>query len=435
MLEDMEYEIAHSAEKQQQIIQDMLDKVVGNYQDAFDKINGIIGNTGWVGSEDFDKNQSDLGSQQGAQNQKDDAIQNPTVKPPSGSAGGTVTDKIPGDEDFNHKVEGDIMQKPNTDNRPVAELKATPTSVTLEEGKSTSISTTIRPNDAKNKTLAWKSSNESVATVSGGTIRAVKAGSCQVTVSTTDGSGLSVSIGVTVNKKPEPPKPSKPSTGGGNGVPEVGDKVTFVSGSYYYDSEGKRPAGSKYRGKTVYITKINNKSWAKKKYHISTGTKLGSGDLGWLDKSQLKGYKNGTNPLGVRKAQLAWTNENRKREIIYRKSDGAILTDLNKGDVVYKNSISENLMRWGKYNPDRMMEDIDTGFINPSEVLGGRMDIPVRVEDFGHIEINPHYDSLLTVNGNVDKDALPDLKTILKESYKYTTQQMSIELRKTGLRR
>ena len=40
---------------------------------------------------------------------------------------------------------------------------------------------------------------------------------------------------------------------------------------------------------------------------------------------------------------------------------------------------------------------------------------------------------LLTVEGNVDKDALPGLEDILKRSYEYTSKQMVKELRKGGM--
>ena len=50
------------------------------------------------------------------------------------------------------------------------------------------------------------------------------------------------------------------------------------------------------------------------------------------------------------------------------------------------------------------------------------------------ITITNHYDSLLTVNGDVSKDTLPELQTILKESYKYTTQQLSKEFSLLGHR-
>ena len=49
-------------------------------------------------------------------------------------------------------------------------------------------------------------------------------------------------------------------------------------------------------------------------------------------------------------------------------------------------------------------------------------------------EVNVHYDSLLTVNGNVDKDALPGLRDLLQQSYEYTSQKMYKDLSKLGFR-
>ena len=94
--------------------------------------------------------------------------------------------------------------------------------------------------------------------------------------------------------KPAPaPTPPKQNTSGGDGVPRVGDAVTYTSGNYYYSSSGVSPLGNMHRGGRVYITKINNASWATKPYHISTGSTLGNGDLGWVSLSQLVGYKTG----------------------------------------------------------------------------------------------------------------------------------------------
>ena len=192
-----------------------------------------------------------MSSQTGAQNQASNASQSQQTanSKPSSSASGTDTSGIKDNASENNKITENIMKPENTTNRPVAELKVSKSSVSIEEGKSTSVTTKIRPNDAANKTLTWKSSNDSVATVSNGTISGKKPGSCQVTVSTTDGSGLSQIIGVTVTKKPDPPKPAPAPTvtSGGDGIPRVGDVVTF-NGKYYYDSWGKRPAGSLYSG-------------------------------------------------------------------------------------------------------------------------------------------------------------------------------------------
>ena len=43
-----------------------------------------------------------------------------------------------------------------------------------------------------------------------------------------------------------------------------------------------------------------------------------------------------------------------------------------------------------------------------------------------------HYDALLRVDGNVDRDALPGLQEILEKSYRYTTQKQYGDLKKIG---
>lgn len=115
----------------------------------------------------------------------------------------------------------------------------------------------------------------------------------------------------------------------GDGKAKVGDKVTFNSGKYYASSAGTGATGSKNRGKSVYITRI--KKGAKKPYHISTGKKLGSGDLGWVNLNQLKGYAKGT--TSVPHDQIAWTQEGNKPETIVR-ADGAVLTPLKRKDMI-----------------------------------------------------------------------------------------------------
>lgn len=144
-------------------------------------------------------------------------------------------------------------------------------------------------------------------------------------------------------KPPSNPTPTptpKPETSGGDGNPQIGDKVTFMSGTYYYSSDGRTPTGYQNRGQEVYITGINHADWATKQYHLSTGSKMGDGDLGWVSLDQIKGYKNGTK--SVNKPGMYWTNEG-ESEVIIRKSDGALLTPLDLGDKVLKHTASENL--------------------------------------------------------------------------------------------
>lgn len=146
-------------------------------------------------------------------------------------------------------------------------------------------------------------------------------------------------------KKNPTVKTTTQKSSGGDGKPKVGDKVKFVSGQYYYDSEGKKPLGSYKQGGYVYITKINSSSWATHPYHISTGNKLGDGDLGWLKLSQISGYATGKKKLFG--DELAWTQENGK-EFIVRPSDGAILTPIAKGDSVLTSAASRNI--WNMAN-------------------------------------------------------------------------------------
>lgn len=145
----------------------------------------------------------------------------------------------------------------------------------------------------------------------------------------------------------------KKSTSGGDGKAKVGDKVKFVSGQYYYDSQGKKPLGSKYQGKQVYITSINTEKWATHPYHISTGNKIGKGDLGWLKLNQLSGYLTGKKKIS--KDEFAWTQE-RGMEYIIRPSDGAILTPLAKRDSVLNATASSNI--WNMANsPTEFIRD------------------------------------------------------------------------------
>lgn len=73
------------------------------------------------------------------------------------------------------------------------------TSATLKLGETTSVTltATVAPADADDKSVSWTSSNTSVATVSGGVVTAVSAGSAEIIVTTADG-GYTATCNVTV---------------------------------------------------------------------------------------------------------------------------------------------------------------------------------------------------------------------------------------------
>ena len=439
ILKNTEYEIIHNSEKQQSVIQSMLQNVVNMYSSAYGKINEIIHNTGWVGSTDFNSNQSSLGTQEGAGNQVSNATQHQSNVGSTSTAQGTVTSPINNNDSFNQKFEQEIYKDPNTKNRPVAELKLSAKSITLEEGKSTSVSVQIRPTDAKNKKLTWKTSNKSVATVSNGTIKAVRPGSCQITASTTDGSGISASVGVTVTKKPDPPKPAPvqqtSNNNGGDGVPRVGDAVTFTSGRYYYDSEGVNPSGNQMLGQTVYITKINNASWATKPYHISRGSSLGNSDLGWVTLDQLRGYNSGARKLPKDELALFDEDKNGKSdpgsEVIITKH--GTLKQFSAGDTIFNNEQVRKL--WEATRGDGI-PFVPQGFTRPENIFDKLLQ-NVNLPDIkeGDNNVNVHFDSLLTIEGGtITKNAIPDIEGAIKKSIPMIAKGVSNHMYKDAVR-
>ena len=81
------------------------------------------------------------------------------------------------------------------------------TTLSIEEGSSYTLTATIIPLDATNKTLKWSSDNEAVATVLDGKITAKSAGTATITVTTNDGNYTANCI-VTVTEKIEEPSSS-----------------------------------------------------------------------------------------------------------------------------------------------------------------------------------------------------------------------------------
>ena len=413
-LEDTLNEVKYNADKQEAVISEMLNHVVQNYQTAYDKINSIIANTGFTPSGDFQQSIGNLGTSQGAQNQVDDSN---TIAPeytPDDFAGGINTGPIQSESDQanNDRIEAEIEKEPNITNRPVAQITLKPTSISLQEGKSSKISVSIRPTDAANKSVQWSSSNTSVATVSSGTVKAVKPGSAKITCTALDGSGVSASCSVTVTAKPKPaPKPSA-SSSGGDGVIRVGDRVKYVKGKYYYSSDGLRPTGSQMLGQWVYVGKINNRSWANKPYALYRDKKF-TRPLGWVSKSQLSGYVTGTRKI-TSDLEFASINE-AGNELVIRRG-GRDYTTLQYGDGVVPANLTNNIFTLAQHT-NEIMDKLRNG--------GGNTELTVE----------NHYGSLLTVNGNVDKEALPGLEEILEKSYQNTVKRLYRDAELMGMRR
>ena len=419
-LEETLYDVTHNAEKQEQVISQMLGNIVGNYQQAYDKIQQIINSTGFVPNKDLSNNLGNLGTSNGAQNQVDNSMTNaPNYRPDDWTDVNTGQIQNGTTQDKNNQIQGDISKNPDLSNRPVAEITLSPGTLSIQEGSTGTVSATIRPNDAKNKSLQWVSSNPNVATVANGTVHAVKAGSTTISAIATDGGGATStnSCAVTVTPKPEPPKPTTPppsNTGGGDGVPNVGDKVIFASGDYYYSSDGQSPAGNEMRGQEVYITSVNNANWAQRKYHISRTPRFGERDLGWVSLDQLRGYASGTKKF-VNGSEIVRINEGNNPEMMVRR--GALTgtaTTITYGDAVVNARLSKNIMDLGEHKDDIYSS------LNIANSLGERPNVT-----------NNYYDKMIEVQGSIDKETYPGMKKVIEG----VTKEFTKEAHKLGMHR
>ena len=105
--------------------------------------------------------------------------------------------------------------------------------------------------------------------------------------------------------------------------------------------------------------------------------------------------------------QLAWTDEHGNKEMIIRRSDGAILTRLERGDAVANANLAENLFKWGEINPNRFMDGLNmTGF---------KIDVPMN-ESRGNVTL--HYDKMFEFNGdfNNSEQLLNQMKNVASKA-------------------
>ncbi len=84
----------------------------------------------------------------------------------------------------------------------VNDIKFNSDVINLTVGNSYSLEYSIVPEDAENPNLAFSTNNENIATIDNLNIKAIAAGTCQITASTTEGASFSKSITINVANKP-----------------------------------------------------------------------------------------------------------------------------------------------------------------------------------------------------------------------------------------
>lgn len=102
-----------------------------------------------------------------------------------------------------------------------------------------------------------------------------------------------------------------------------------------------------------------------------------------------------------------------------------VLRQLNSGDMVFNASQKNMLWKLSQMNVPAMIGDLGAS-VGMLSRLGGNSD--------GSTNISMNYGSLLTVNGNVDRDALPDLEGICKAASEYIKKDITSTFRKIGVK-
>ena len=120
--------------------------------------------------------------------------------------------------------------------------------LTLEAGKSETLTATVSPNNATNKKVTWTTDKSSVATVNNGAVTAVGEGTATIKVTTSDG-GFTASCTVTVT-----PKPKYTISFNANGGTGNMESVSKEAGSYTLPANGfTAPENQEFAG-----WKVNN---------------------------------------------------------------------------------------------------------------------------------------------------------------------------------
>lgn len=421
--------ITYNADAQEQVIQEMLNKVVDMYGQAYGKINEIINNTGFKGGSDFTSNISSIKTQGSVQSQVNNATSSQGSTKPSSSASNINTGAI-NNNSTNNKIEQEINKGVSTTNRKVASLTITPASISIQKGNSQKISYSVKPNDAANKSVVWASSNRSVASVSAGVVKGLSAGTAIITCTTADGGKLQKKCTVKVTNPPESPKPKPlPNTSQPQqSQPYNGIPFSPLMDSYpkdWLDPDHSITDRLKYHNfdSSFGARDVLFRHW----FNGQSYTGSSSQNSSLINMMRSAGYKKGTKQVG--KDGLDWIHDG---EIIVRPSDGGILIPLKSKDGVINPQLTSNLMKIAS-NPEMLSKINNTiaGNLNlkiptPSLSMGGgstqnMTEVTIKVDKIFEVQSG----------GNVDKDFAANFKKHMPDFIQEWSKVMSSEIRKS----
>ncbi len=143
--------------------------------------------------------------------------------------------------------------------QPVSNIKLSASTLDMKVGDSQSLTATITPNNASDKSIQWRSSDIGVATVNqSGKVTALKKGTVTITATAQDGSGKTASCKVTVRET----KVEYTEDTGNNGTTDdtPTDGWYEVNGSKYWYENGVKQ-GTEGRGKEIYDSSTDAWYW------------------------------------------------------------------------------------------------------------------------------------------------------------------------------
>lgn len=321
--------INRSVDMQEQIIDNMLERIKTSYKDAYDEISKTITSKGFVLSDNLQNDINSVGSSSGSANNVSNSAQGNYTNN-AGSVVGVNTGATKG-----------------TNLNAVTSVSLNSGSITIYVGASYTLKANVSPASSTHD-VSWSTSNGSVATVSGGVVSGKKAGNAKITVTA---GGKTATCNVTVKNKPASSSSSSKNYKTATNTTD-GHNLRRGAG-YAYDVITSMPKNSK-------VTILNNNPKSAdglKWYNVSYKGNNGKTYTGWTSSYYLRFAKGTKHPLA--KDTLAMVDDGEGRlagnELVVAPKQRGFLTNLPMGSSVIQADFTRNLVEMGKMGVGDMM--------------------------------------------------------------------------------